>query len=226
MLMLKKIKSYLKVNSINRQRLSLRQPLPFWWSLAGAILVAVLALTTFAALANQKKQANQPLPILTNQNNSQVVEETKTSTISGDRLEILKLNIKAPIIFDVSGTDEKAYLKALEDGVAQMAGSARPSEVGNVFIFGHSQYYKLKPGNYKEVFKELDKLVKDDQFSIFYQNKEIKYKVTENKVVKFDDWSIQDGPTPKDQKDKTITIMTCWPPGTIKARRAVFAVQI
>lgn len=216
------LKGYKSVFRLNR-------PLSLWWSFIGIILVAVFSLTAFSILGSYQKLQSQgsSLSQLNQQaNQNQGSQKTKENNITGDRLEIPKLNIKAPIVFDVSGANEKAYLKALEGGVAHLAGSPRPNEAGNTFIFGHSQYYKLRPGNYKEVFKELDKLIRDDEFSIFYQDKEIKYKVVENKIVKFDDWSIQDGPTAKDPKDKTITIMTCWPPGTLKARRAIFAVQL
>lgn len=198
----------------------------WWWRFLGLTVFVVTILLVIELLGyHNSLWQNISDPGSNNPIRAQIVQE-ETQGLTGDRLEITQMEIAAPIVFDVDGVKEKEYLKALEGGVAHMSGTSRPDEKGNMFIFGHSDYYKLKPGNYKEVFKKLDVLKKDDQFSIFYQDKEYKYKVSENKVVDPNDWSISAGSTPDNQEDKTLTIMTCWPPGTLKARRAVFAVQI
>lgn len=140
-------------------------------------------------------------------------------------LTVDKLKISAPIIPDVDGFNEKIYYGALKKGVAQFKGSVTPDKEGNLFIFGHSSYFKNLEGKYTEVFKTLNELKKDDTFTVYYQKKLYTYKVEKSYVTKDDDWSILD-PTPKDTKDKTITLMTCWPPGTISKRWVVIGTQI
>jgi sortase A len=139
-------------------------------------------------------------------------------------LSIPSLGINAPVIPDVDGTDEAAYLAAIEHGVAQMAGSELPNQTGNLFIFGHSSYYKNKPGDYKEVFKHLDELKAGDRFTVTYQGQPYAYETVESKIVRDDDWSILD-PT-IEGSDRTVTLMTCWPPGTLQKRYVVIARQL
>ncbi|TSC92584.1 MAG: Sortase family protein [Candidatus Berkelbacteria bacterium Licking1014_7] len=152
------------------------------------------------------------------------IKKIAKKDISGFGLDIAKIDVWAPIIPQVDGYDEAIYLKAIEEGVAQFKDTKNPDENGNLLIFGHSEYYKDKPGDYKEVFKPLDKLEKGDPFNVYYQNKTFKYEIFESKKVGKSDWTIMD-PTPEIPDDQTITLMTCWPPGTLDARWAVFAKQ-
>lgn len=63
-----------------------------------------------------------------------------------------------PIIINTPGSNEKAYLKALQNGVAHYKGTLIPgSEAGNSFIFGHSSYYTNVAGQYKDVFENLNR---------------------------------------------------------------------
>jgi len=148
----------------------------------------------------------------------------KKVDISQFGIDIAKVNVWAPIIPQVDGYDKEVYLKAIENGVAQFKDTKNPDELGNLFIFGHSKYYHDKPGDYKEIFKDLNQLKAKDEFNIYYKGEKIVYAVTESKKVDQYDWSILD-PTADDPKDKTITLMTCWPPGTTDARWVVFATQ-
>ncbi len=178
-----------------------------------AILLIILALTPRSE--NQNQPSMSLLPRLTPQ---------KKADISQFGLDIPKINVWAPIIPQVNGYDKEAYLKAIESGVAQFKDTKNPDELGNLFLFGHSKYYREKPGDYKEVFKELNQLKAKDEFNIYYKGEKIAYTVTESKKVDQYDWSIMD-PTPDNPQDKTITIMTCWPPGTTDARWVLFGKQ-
>lgn len=140
-------------------------------------------------------------------------------------LKIESLKISAPIIPEVDGFNDKIYYGALKKGVAQFKGSSTPDKAGNLFVFGHSSFFKGVEGNYKEVFKELNLLKPDDKI-IVYQNKiPYLYKVTKSYETNDQDWTLLD-PTPDDKEDKTLTLMTCWPPGTISKRWGVIATQI
>ncbi len=146
---------------------------------------------------------------------------TKAADYSDFHLLIPSLNINAPIIADVNGSSKTVYFKALENGVAHFAGTAKPGENSNIFIFGHSSYYTWTAGNYKEIFKNLPDINIDDEVDIWYQKKEYKYKVTKTKVVEPTDVDVLK-PTSSEQ----LTLMTCVPVGTNKQRLIVIAKPI
>lgn len=149
-----------------------------------------------------------------------------TPDITQFGLEAPSLNIKAPVLANVDGEKERLYQQITAKlGVAHLKNSPTPDQKGNVYLFGHSSFWLNYPGQYKELFKELDKLKKDETFTIYYKGTPYTYKVTDNKVVADNDFSVLDGPTPKDANDYTVTIQTCWPPGTDTKRLVVFGVR-
>ncbi len=194
----------------------------------GIIVVAIIAANVTLYILYPRDLGNQY--IINTPTKEAVAAETEPvkekPNISEFGLDISKINVWVPIIPSVDTGNEAGYLKALESGVALSKDSAEsPEKLGNMFIFGHSEYYKNKPGDYKQVFQELNKMKKDDTFTVYYQKVAYAYEVTDSKVVAADDFSVLDA-TPEDRNDKTITIMTCWPPGTVQHRWIVFAKQI
>ena len=156
------------------------------------------------------------------------VHETPTALVSptatpdvGWRIKSDKAGFNAPIILDVDGSVEKTYLKAIEKGVAHYKGTSQPGEAGNTVIFGHSSYYKNKPGDYKQVFKQLNLLQKGDPLIVTHDNQMLNYKVSVSKIISDVDFSVID-PTPT----QTVTILTCWPPGTIEKRYVIQAERV
>lgn len=141
-----------------------------------------------------------------------------TPKLNGWIVEIKKIDVAAPIIMDVNGDDEKIYLKAIEKGVAHYKGTPHPGDEGNSVIFGHSSYFKNKPGDYKEVFKRLNEVAVGDVIKIRSSDTSIEYKVVKSQIIKDDDFSILDSTTVQ-----TLTLLTCWPPGTIEKRYVVQA---
>lgn len=137
-------------------------------------------------------------------------------TASDFSLRIDKLSIFAPVIADVDGANKNIYFASLQRGVAQMAGTAKPDQKGNVVIFGHSNYYENDPGAYKQVFKNLDELKAGDEILIHYKDNDYKYAVSKQQIVgPTDTWVIE--------AKYDLTLITCWPPGTIEKRLVVFA---
>lgn len=128
------------------------------------------------------------------------------------------MGINVPITWDVDGYNEKAYLTALAQGVAHFRGTAKPGEAGNMFIFGHSGYTKALPNNYHKVFRTLDKLDKGDEIEIRDGDQTHRYRVTSEREVAPDDLSVLEA-TPTEM----LTLMTCWPPGTLKKRLIIQA---
>ena len=133
-------------------------------------------------------------------------------------LDIPNLKIQAPIIADVPGDDQNAYFKALENGLAHFEGTKKPGEGGLIFIFGHSSFYLLSAGKYKEIFRNLEKVKAGDEILVWYKNKEYKYRVFETKIVDPSDVSVL-----KDTPTEQLSLMTCVPPGTSLKRLIVNA---
>jgi LPXTG-site transpeptidase (sortase) family protein len=111
---------------------------------------------------------------------------------------------------------------ALRNGVVHYPGTARPGEIGNVFITGHSSYYLWDPGKYKDVFVRLHDLKAGDEFTIFWNQDIYHYKIKERKVVTPEETSVLKQPHDK----KIATLMTCTPVGTAKNRLVLVAEQI
>lgn len=131
------------------------------------------------------------------------------------------INVFAPVLKEVDGYNESVYLKLLENGVAHFQGTGLPGEGRRIFIFGHSGFYKNQPGNYKEVFLELDDLKLGEVIEVSQNGQDFRYSVVENRVVEADDFSVLE-----DRGYEVLTLMTCWPPKTISKRRIVEALPI
>lgn len=135
------------------------------------------------------------------------------------QLKIEKLNINVPVIPDVDAADKVTYFAALQKGVAQMSGTVKPDTKGNVVIFGHSNYYENDSGLYKTIFKSLDELAAGDQIILHYKGQDYTYRVEKQQLVEpTETWIIT---APYD-----LTLMTCWPPGTVEKRLIVFTNKI
>lgn len=132
---------------------------------------------------------------------------------------IPKINANAKIIANVDPYNSNIYQLALTKGVAQAKGSAIPSEIGNMFLFSHSSANLLEATRYNSVFYLLSKLEKQDEIYIFYKNVKYKYVVSETKIVDAKDVSYLN----PESKVRTLTLMTCWPPGTNYKRLLVIA---
>ncbi len=136
-------------------------------------------------------------------------------------IEIEKIDVLAPIIKDVDGKNKTEYLKKLEDGVAHFKGTALPDDgKGNVFIFGHSSSVS-GTGKYTKIFARLDELRNDDEITIYYQNKELKYKITSKNIIEATDLSVLE-----QTENEKLTLMTCWPIGTKEKRLVIVSKPI
>jgi len=132
---------------------------------------------------------------------------------------IPKIGVSAPLIFPET-IEERAVLRALQDGVVHYSGTANPGENGNSVFFGHSSNDIWEPGNYKFVFVLLEKLTVGDQYEIHYQSRKYIYTVEETKVVEPTELSVLD-----QTSTPYSTLITCTPPGTNWRRFIVKAKQ-
>jgi sortase A len=107
------------------------------------------------------------------------------------------------------------------------AGTALPGEIGNVFIYGHSVVpFFFDPNNYKTIFSNLHKLEDGDTIELEYNGKTFKYEVFEKKIFNPEEVNPLATLTPAYLNEKTISLMTCTPPGTTLKRLVVGAKQI
>ena len=129
-------------------------------------------------------------------------------------LSIPRLNIKAPIVF-ASGTGQNELNKALNKGVVLYPGSALPGQNGEVFLTGHSSTYIWNRAPYGQVFSLLDKLEAGDIVSIFYQDRQYDYRITQKEILSPAQTQVSE------TQNSALALMTCWPPGTTLERLVV-----
>jgi len=137
-------------------------------------------------------------------------------------LVIPKIDVNVKVFPNVDAAKPKEYLPLLAKGVAHAKGSLLPGQEGNVFIFAHSTDTPLNASRYNAVFYLINKLEKDDEVFVYYQQQKYSYKVLEKKIIspeKLNDYL-------KTLKGKTLTLQTCYPPGTTIKRLLVVVQEI
>ena len=132
---------------------------------------------------------------------------------------IPKIGANAHVVKGVDPYNPTIYQEALTKGVAHAKGSVLPGQIGNIFLFSHSSSDFLNATRYNSVFYLLSKLEKSDTIKLFYEGKEYNYLVATKQVTESD--AIQF--LTYEAKAETLTLMTCWPPGTTLQRLLVFA---
>lgn len=156
-----------------------------------------------------------------------VILDPTTSTKVGPEPKIIipKINVDAPVVYDVPSLAENVIQAKLRSGVVHYpipGANSMPGQTGNTVILGHSSNDVFDEGAYKFVFVQLDKLEKGDTFYLNYNGTRYTYSVTEKKVI---------DPTEVSQlvinNGKPLaTLVTCTPPGTALKRLVVIGEQI
>lgn len=139
------------------------------------------------------------------------------------KIIIPKINVEAPVIYDVPSIEEKAIQKGLENGVVHYITTPNPGEKGNSVIFGHSSSNILNKGKYKFAFLMLKSLDKGDTFIVQKDGKRYVYKVFNEFVTAPNDFSVLNA---IEDKPATMTLITCDPPGSSSNRLIIQAEQI
>jgi sortase A len=135
-------------------------------------------------------------------------------------LVIERIGVNAPIVADVSVSDEKAYIEALKNGIAHASSSKYPSKKpGNVYLFAHASVNFWRLGKYATVFNLLRKLDLGDRVHVFYKGEPYIYEVVNKEVMK--GWNTY--PITRPVVEPILTLQTCDPPGTTINRLVVTA---
>lgn len=139
-------------------------------------------------------------------------------------LTIDKIQIKeAPVEANVDSSKEEIYKEALSKGLAHFKGSILPGSEGNILIYGHSaagDYAEKNPSDVVTAFTRLFKLNIGDEIKISFENDEYIYTVKKIKEVNPEDVDVL-----ANQGGKTLTLLTCSPPGLNSKRLVITAIQ-
>ena len=117
------------------------------------------------------------------------------------------------------GEMQDVFMEELKKGVVRYPGTARPGEVGNAFIFGHSSNYPWIVSEYNDVFALLNTLVTGDEIIVYYDQHKYTYKITDRAIVEPGNTKVLSA---RDPNKKEISLMTCWPVGTALNRYIIF----
>lgn len=152
-----------------------------------------------------------------------IVDPNNNTPVGPDPLIIIpKINVEAPVVYDVQSIEEQAVQEGLERGVVHYATTPNPGEKGNSVIFGHSSSNILNKGKYKFAFLLLKSLENEDTFIIQKDGKRYVYKIYNKFVTNPQDLSVLNAT----DRPATMTLITCDPPGTSTNRLIIQAEQI
>ena len=132
---------------------------------------------------------------------------------------IPKIGANSKVIANVDPYNSKVYQRALTQGVAHAAGTILPGEIGNSFLFSHSSVNFYEASRYNSVFYLLNKLEEGDLIYIYVKGEKLEFTVIDKglynpSAVNF---------LKSTGQGSTLTLMTCWPPGTTFKRLIITA---
>ena len=143
-------------------------------------------------------------------------------------LMIPKLNVEVPVVFG-SKNDLNSMANAMSNGVAHFSipgASAKPGEVGNFAISGHSAGNIYQQSDYKFIFSGLTRMGTGDLIYMDYNNQRYTYRVTGTRIVDPSNSKSLREIASNNPGKPMITLITCTPLGTSKYRLLVYGEQI
>lgn len=195
-----------------------------FWRVAGALCVVlpILFVVTFYAPLYSKRIDFDRVQNRSAINSQSSVTSATVPASTEFGLIIPKINVNVPVVADVNGDVARVYFQKLKDGVAHFKDTAKPNQIGNTVIFGHSSAIPgITATPHAETFLLLDKLKKGDQIIVYYQGQPYIYAVDSVKSKSDDSLDILE-PT----NISTLTLFTCWPPGTDFKRMVVVSHRV
>lgn len=130
-----------------------------------------------------------------------------------------KIGAASRIIEGVDPYDSTIYQAALARGVAHARGTALPGQRDNIFLFAHSSADFANATRFNSVFYLMHHLNSGDEITVWYRGVPYQYLVQTKEIVSPNAVKyLQRG-----SNQETITLMTCWPPGTTLNRLIITA---
>lgn len=217
------LKSRIRAKAVEKEarRTSRRKKLiPLFAGLAVAVTILFLQYNRviFAPIAAYVSPGESPAGEI------EAVDPTVTLTkVSAEnKLIIPKLNIDAPINFDISISE---VMEAMNHGVAHYrinGASAYPGEVGNFVVMGHSAGDIYSSNQYKFIFSGLERLEAGDIMYVHYNSVRYTYKMVGREII----WPTEVSKLVINTDKPIMTLVTCWPLGTSRQRLLISAEQI
>lgn len=165
----------------------------------------------------------------TETNEITAIDPTITESVHEEpTLMIPKINVEVPVIFG-SATDVKSMNVAMAGGVANYSvrgASAKPGEVGNFAISGHSAGNVYERSDYKFIFSGLTRLGEGDLIYMDYEGVRYTYRVTSTREVDPSNVKALVDIVKENPGKPMITLITCTPLGSSKYRLLVAGEQI
>ena len=143
-------------------------------------------------------------------------------------LMIPKLNVEVPVVFG-SKNDVNSMAEAMSNGVAHFSipgASAKPGEIGNFAVSGHSAGNIYQQSDYKFIFSGLTRMGANDLIYMDYNGQRYTYRVTGTQTVDPSNSNALRKIASDNSGKPMITLITCTPLGTSKYRLLVYGEQI
>jgi sortase A len=130
---------------------------------------------------------------------------------------------------NVDSYNESVYNNVLRNSLAHFKGTDLPADNDdynldtNTYIYGHSaasSWARLNKASYEAAFNPLFDINVGDKIYVKFEDKEYSYTVYKTKITKPEDMTTLQGISGK----KTLTLMTCAPPGSSLNRLNVIAI--
>jgi len=134
-------------------------------------------------------------------------------------LVIEKIRATSVIVVNIDPFNPTLYQQALTKGIAHAKGTAMPGEGKNIFLFSHSSSDLMTALRYNSVFYLLHHLEAGDEIKVWYLGDLHKYVVSEKKIVLPSETQYLSN----FESSETLTLMTCYPPGTALRRLIIVA---
>ena len=143
-------------------------------------------------------------------------------------LMIPKINVEVPINFGYAN-DWRSMNEAMSTGVAHFSmygANAKPGEIGNFVVSGHSAGNVYQRSDWKFVFSGLTRMSVGDMMYVDYEGTRYAYQITGTNVVDPSDVAALRKIAEDNSGKPMITLITCTPLGTDKYRLLVFGEQV
>ena len=141
---------------------------------------------------------------------------------------IPKINVEVPVTFGAKN-DVKSKNAAMTNGVANFSipgASAKPGQIGNFVISGHSGGDPWQRSDYKFIFSGLPRLAVGDMIYMDYEGTRYAYKLTGTIIVDPSDVNALRKIATDNAGKPMITLLTCYPLGTSRQRYVVYGEQV
>jgi len=141
---------------------------------------------------------------------------------------IPKINVEVPVTFGAKN-DVKSMNAAMTNGVANFSipgASAKPGQIGNFVISGHSGGDPWQRSDYKFIFSGLPRLANGDMIYMDYEGTRYAYKLTGTIIVDPSDVNALRKIASDNPGKPMITLLTCYPLGTSRQRYVVYGEQV